>query len=260
MIKALLSLLINSTLLLLFIGLLALPSYVTGFLVINPSSLDLGSVAGVKTVTRDDFSVFPNLTDFNDYVSFDPQGLIEGRYQDKLTVTVFRNQIATYNTLYTIYNDSDHDLKFQLAIDEVPLTDSSFQKLIITLQSGQKAHQTRLLQEEKQGATLLEVASAETLRDSAQVIVGDEVVKVLARSGSSLVTTPLRQDHSAGESVYPEAVVVRRGELLLNQSQSIRLGPNQKATVNLVIVGDPNLGLSLRQIPLRLSIQAMPVK
>lgn len=255
--KSILSFIINSTLLLLFIGLLTLPTYVTGFLVVNPSNLDLGSVAGVKSTAQKSFSVFPNLTDFDGYVAFNPLGFLNGRYQDEVTVTTFRNQIAIYSTLYTIYNDSDDQLNFKLSLKELPWQDFSFQKIIITLQKGERAHSTALMQKEEVGSTLLEVAEPEVVGESAQVLIGDELLQILARSGSALVTTPLQQVHEAGQAVYPEAVVVSHGELLSNQTQTVVLGPNEKAIVNLVVVGSPDFNLSTHQIPLQISITAV---
>lgn len=257
MLKAILSLLINSTLVLLFVGLLTLPTYVTGFLVVNPSNLELGSVAGIKSVAQKSFSVFPNLTDFDGYASFNPLGLVNDRYQDEVTVTTFRNQIAIYSTLYTIYNDSNHQLNFKLKLDGVSLQDFSFQKIIITLQAGERAHNTTLLQSKEIGSTLLEVAEPEVVSESAQVLIGDELLQILARSGSALVTTPLQQVHETGEQVYPEPVVIGLGELLSNQTQVVVLGPNEKAIVNLVVVGSPDFNLSTHQIPLQISISAV---
>lgn len=76
----------------------------------------MGMVAGVRTtlVTQEDVAIIPNLRDFDGSVSFNPQGLKDGRYRDTVTLTVYPRYVANYRQLYRIYNNSSVPLRLRL--------------------------------------------------------------------------------------------------------------------------------------------------
>lgn len=123
---------LNPLLLIILIGILTIPFAVSEG-IIRPSK-DLGHVAGFRTVTNKDLAIYPNFSDFNDYVSFNPTPIVNGRYSDSLTLTSFRGQIAIYHQLYTIYNDSETPIALRLVLEQPPFS-TSFESLILSLHS-----------------------------------------------------------------------------------------------------------------------------
>lgn len=97
--------------------LVIIPTVSSEFLVVNPATL--GIVAGIKTVSFSDFSVYPNFADFDTYVKFSPQKIEDGVYQDFPSVTVFRGQVAVYHQLYSIFNNTKQTLYLKARIGEI---------------------------------------------------------------------------------------------------------------------------------------------
>lgn len=125
--------LFNPLLLIILIGILSIPFAVSEG-VVRPAK-DLGKVAGFRTVTNKDLAIYPNFSDFDGYVSFEPTPIANGRYFDNLTLTSFRGQIAIYHQLYTIYNDSEMPIALRLVLEQPPFS-ASFESLILSLHQG----------------------------------------------------------------------------------------------------------------------------
>lgn len=80
----------------------------------------VGTVAGTRTasVTKEELSIIPNLSDFNGSVNFAPQGLKDGVYRDTVTLTAYPRHVANYHQLYRLYNNSDVPIRLKLETGE----------------------------------------------------------------------------------------------------------------------------------------------
>lgn len=125
--------LLNPLLLIILLGILTIP-FVVSESVVQPTK-DAGIVAGFRTITNKDLTIYPNFSDFDGYVTFTPSQIINGRFSDQLTLTSFRGQIAIYHRLYTIFNDSNSPVALRLVLNQPPLS-SSFGSLILSLHLG----------------------------------------------------------------------------------------------------------------------------
>lgn len=125
----------NFSLLLILLGLLVFPSLVGQSLLGKPS--ERGLVAGIETVSLNRVSILPNLFDFNGYARFIHLVKNTTSYQDKLVLTVFAGQIASYRNLYSIYNTNNSSIL--LKVELLPLGDRSFGESQLQINSGQES-------------------------------------------------------------------------------------------------------------------------
>ncbi len=208
-----------------------------GHLIIE-QPLESGVVAGVQTVTQDDVSIIPEIQKFDQYVSFSPQPIQNGRYRDVLGLTVFQRQKAIYRSVYSVYNTSS-ERTLRVSIVTTGVDQSNFEKLIITLskESGTQV----LVKDRPRGSTLLEVPKPIQFTEDELVLVGDELTRVVAISTDGLVVTPLRSDHFQGEEVYSSPILISTGELLNPATHRVTLSPGERATVDAVVWGTADL-------------------
>ncbi|NCS32114.1 hypothetical protein GW793_01340 [bacterium] len=221
-------------------------------------SSPLGSVAGVRTVTSSDIQILPNYQDFGDYVSFAPETLSEGIYDDTLSVTVFQGQKASYSGVYTLYNTTaDSNLAVTLFTRDVVESANLFSIATLGLRQGTPI---TLLEGVKQGATVITIDAVHSLQKDMRVLVGTELTRVIAvSSGGKVVVTPLTQSHLIGEEVTMQPVVINQNSVVQPETYVKVLSPGESVSVDVVVWGADTITTLNHtiQIPLSVSIKAV---
>ena len=238
---------VNLGLLTVLLVLLALPALSAELIVAQPT--EKGTVAGVRSVAPQNFSVIPNVKDFNGYVSFAPQALNAGSYQDNLSITAFRRQKASYYGVYTIYNvSSDETFKVEVVTPGIESIADDFDRIIVSLTD--QTEPATLSEAVRRGSTLIKVDKPLQATVGDMIVVGDELTKVVVISTDGVVVTPLLKEHAAGQPIYPESIVATSERLINPQTQTITLAPGEKIGVAVTVWG----GADVTQPDVQISI------
>jgi len=228
---------INSLLVGSLVSLLVLPIIVAQQLIsfqVAPGGL----VAGIRTIDERVVNVIPNTTDFNEYVSFNPGVIYDGKYTDTISLTSFQRQKETYRGIYSIYNLSiDQYIQTQITSTGIVPTDDTFERAIIWI----GAEPYKLKRELTSGTTIIEGLEKGAFNEKEQIVIGDEEVTIVAVSDFTVVVTPLRRSHSIGELVYPQAIIVTPGKLVYPQTNQITINPNDRVSVYIEVMGTASL-------------------
>lgn len=244
--------LLNPLLLIFLLGLISMPIVISGSIVKVDQSL--GEVAGTQTVSDQELVVYPNFSDFDGYVRFEPTRVVNGRYQDTLTITAFRGQTASYHKIYRVYNNAKIPMKVKVFLDKAPDATNFYSQILISLSPHDVPHYTTLLSDELSGSTVLEVRESNLFADTALGTLGDEVVNILGRSRGEVLTLPLKSAYRSGERFYPQAVLVVDGQFKNQESREVILAPNEYATVSATVVGQIDSSVSVAPVTLDFSI------
>jgi hypothetical protein len=246
------SFIINTLLTLLLSMVLIIPVALNYFVVAEEGSD--GIVAGARSLTTKDINILPNLEDFNGYVSFAPQPILDGKLTDTLSLTAFPRQKATYRGLYTIYNLNPNQ-KIELVNPGILLDAGPVSSGRVLLSLYKNDNGQNLLSTVTAGDTLLNIKDPFAFKEHEKIIFADEMAEIVAVSPDGLVVTPLTRDHEVGSLVWPESIVIEQPFNLVNpKTRSIVLQPGEKALVDAlvegIVINETDGGKEKMQIPL----------
>ncbi len=226
---------VNVVLVLTLLVLVVVPTLGGTFLVLRPPSSGPGKVAGWQT-RYPTFAVIPNFSDFGEHVSFTSREVTEDSFIEEVEAASFPGYMAAYNQLYRMQNQGNAPLEVRVRLLDNPRRRPFSLVTICLFRSGQP-YFSKLTEEEKAGSTLVEVSQPQIFREQTEFLIGREVGKVLVTSGDSLVTTPLRQEYSAGERIYPSPIVVDARGIKLGKTHKITLSAGEEAYLTLLVQG-----------------------
>ena len=245
MIKRSLSTIVNAGLLLLLVSMFLLPVamvHVASDMLSVPSS-----VAGVQA-ENSRITVLPNFFDFNEHVTFNPQDNGFG-YADRLEITSFRSQLATYHKLYTVYNRSDEAVTVRGVIGEKPEPSVAYKRLVITLAQNGRAHDAVVVDDVDQGEISLVVSDASILENTTEVMIGNSVLPVLSSEGKVFTTDPLGQPVAGQTQIYRSGVLIDDGKVYRSRTGDVTLEPGESLSVNVYITGKSDVDSQPVSIP-----------
>ncbi|MBU1868740.1 hypothetical protein KJ608_04760 [Patescibacteria group bacterium] len=238
------------------LAMVALPSLGGAFLVLEPPEVPVGTVAGLQTMPGA-FVVEPNRSDFDDLVSFKPRMVSQWTFVDELRLTSFSDHLAIYNQLYRVRNTSSAPIKFRVRLMEVP-SQSPFSQITAVSSTYDQPYFGTLVDQEQVGATLLDVDQPQLFSAGTSVLLGTELLGVLAKRGSVLVTTPIRRGYPMGERVYPQPLVWTPEKVLSWETQIVTLLPESWAYLTFLVRGEENVGYTTESASLKFSVDLLP--
>jgi len=226
---------INIGLVIILLALVIIPAFGGELLVISPPKQDLGAVAGLQLEAAQ-IEVSPNQTDFDRYASFNLQYGEEGKISDNLYLTSFPGQVAIYNRLYRITNLGSKTVRLRVRLIDPPKA-GPFTLAAFVLHPEGSPYFSSLLDDKKEGDTLLEVDNKEIFKGAASVLIGEEMVDLLTQVNGNLITAPLRNRHPAKERIYPEPISSTGAKVSSWSTKTVVLAPQEKAYLTAVIRG-----------------------
>lgn len=256
--KIFIQLLLNFFLLFSLLVLLVTPVAVGELMVANPFSGTNGQVAGVQT--KKAIAVYPNFLDFNGFVGFELKTNPAGELIDNLKLTSFRAQIARYQNLYEIYNNTAKPLKLSIVVDEQEFN-PVFQSLILTLKTPVQAGFTTLENDTTVGSTFLEVKNPLVFsQEFNYVVAGETVIQAVDFNSQGIVTLPQEEFLAKDLPIYPQSIFIQDGKVWLSVTQTITLPPKQKVSVDVIVKGKLDGLTPTNQIDLPIVFKVAPVK
>src|SRR3989338_6078557 len=177
--------LINFLLISILATILTIPIVTNHFLI--SFSDEPGIVAGVASISEKEINILPNLTDFNGYVRFAPSQIKNGQYQDTVQLKVFQRQKASYQGLYTLYNQTlDRPLTVEITTTGVN-NSVAFSQILLMISQNQPAW---VVPESIQlGSTLIRISDLDQFLPDQKLIVGQELTEIVAVSTDGLIVT-----------------------------------------------------------------------
>lgn len=234
------------------------PGLVGELLVANPFSDFQGEVAGTQTEKL--ISVYPNFLDFNGYVSFNLGTSGQGEFIDELELTSFKAQIANFQNLYEIYNNTSKSLKLSVVTTRQDF-EPAFQSLTLTLKGPQQEGVTTLKEDAAPGATFLEVEDSQVFSEESDFIIVEETpIKKIAADERGLVIMPFYKSLPKLTLVYSQSILIKNGQVLLPATQEVTLPPKQKASVDVIIKGKLEDLTPTRRLTLPLVFKVSPTQ
>lgn len=250
MIKQPIRILLNTFLVLLFSGMLILPVVLVH--VVTGVAHVPASVAGAQHQASD-LVVLPNFFDFGDHVKFDPSYNAIG-YQDNVTLTVFRSQIATYHKLYTVHNRAADTIVVRGVLGAKPESSSVYDSLIVTLAKTGEVHSTTVAKQAQVGDVSLTATDANVAQNVDTLIVGMTEIPVLSVSGRFISTDPLAQGFDEGMPIYRAGIFILDGKVYRSRTNDVVLEPGESVTVNTVVMGKKDVETQTITVPLFINV------
>ena len=220
----------------------------------QPPVMWQGDVAGWNT-SQPIFTVEPNQTDFTDLVSFNLQAVDRKTLHEKATLTSFSGYLAVYNNLYIITNAGGEPLTLRTRLLKAP-TAQPFTQISAVL-AKQGTYYGTLSNDTQIGDTLLEIDNPSLFVSGSSALIGKEMVGVLAKSGSVLVTTPMREPHPIGQRVYSQPVCITNEKVVSWQTQSLELKPGEKAYLTFLVRGEESASYTSQTFPLEFAFEVI---
>lgn len=240
------SLAINSLLVAVLVGMFMLPLGTVH--VLTQSAHTDAQVAGAEH-TAGDFVVLPNFFDFGEHATFNPMQS-GNSFSDSLTVTAFKNQVATYHTVYTLLNRTASPLEIEALLTDIPEPTAPYSMFILSVTPEGIAHTTILNEQAEIGSVHLTVDDPSVAADVRYVIVDNEPVQVRAIEANKLLIDPTDKIFKQGTVVHRAGLLVRDGAMVWSNTTSTVLPANGSGTVNVVVVGRPDIETSSITAPL----------
>jgi len=222
-------------------------------------SAQFGNVAGLRTVTSADVQILPNLQNFDSYVSFDPQGLEKGVFDDTVSLSIFQRQKASYSGLYSIYNtSSDKSLEVNLELSDVmDIKQGSFAMVALALRTG---NAVSLSADAQQGDTVITIDPVHMIVKDSDVLIGQDKVRVVAVSTEGrLVVTPLSKDYAKGTEVVYSPIMVSDTKIVIPTTSSVMIAPGESVFVDAFVWGVDSLVKQDQFVTVPLSITVKEV-
>lgn len=227
----------------------------SSFLVLKKPVLP-GDVAGIS-LNQDRLQIIPNRHDFNDYVSYTAMDKEGPAIKLNAFVSSFSNYLAVYNRLYEIRNLNPVPITLQAGIGELP-DYQPYQQLVTTIFTQEETSSTRLQFSESPGATLIEVDRPQIFLANSHALLGEEIVTVRTIGAKTIVTSPLKQPHEAGEKIYPRVIAATPDGVLSSSTGNIEVGPHQSAFLSLFVRGNTDPENQTLPFPLQLNLLIRP--
>lgn len=245
---------VNGLLVTVFLGILVIPIIGSHVLISYAPVVAEGDVAGVQQIDASVVNILPNLRDFNEYVAYHPTQVENGRYSDRMQVTVFQRQKATYQGVYSIYNMSeDQTLTLDVVSTKVDYDEVLFDQIVISLADG--AHSFPLENELEAGTTFIPLEGVGLFKEKEYALVGREIVEVVAVTAEGIVTVPLKESHKAGETVYPQSIVITPQQMRYPKTSQVTLLPGERTQMHIEVFGTANVYLNDEMIDLPLEFR-----
>jgi len=196
-----------------------------------------------------DFAVYPNVSDFTEYAAFAEEPMTDdGIYQTAVTFTAFSGQQAAYNSLFTIYNTSNSELKLKVESGELSgeLPDS---KVWLSLVPDGHIGSTLVTQTANEGESVLKLAQMNNDGHEIIVVGGDVFEGQKSSESTFALDNPLDRQVNVGEKVYMGPIFYNGSTTpSLSSTHEVTLQPQQKATLNLVVATTASGGATLQSV------------
>lgn len=201
------------------------------------------------------FAVYPNVSDFTEYAAFTEEPMVgDGIYQTAVTFTAFSGQQAAYNSLFTVYNTSNDELKLQVNGGDLSGA-LPHSKIWLNMVPDGEIASTLVTQTAEVGDTILQLAQLGSDTYS-MLVVGSDVFEGQKTSATTFtLNEPLTRQVVVGEKAYLGPLFYDGAtEPVLASSHTITLFPQQKATVSLTVATSGEAETATSQAVLPLSI------
>ncbi len=229
------NLILNGFLFIAFLLILLAPPFFSTFLLPSNSS---GEVAG--WTSRPLLRVVPNEQDFDDLVDFVLDYSRPDQVKATVKLTAFSQHLAIYHRLFVLENTSSRELELKILLAQPP-KERGFEAGGLVLFSPDSDYFARLEKSAARGETLLKVEQPQLFQLAKNILLEEEVIKLLMVTPSGLITSPLQQSHPAGSLVYPQPIYFTSQQVKNWATRSLRLAPGEKAIVTGFIKGTSRL-------------------
>lgn len=249
------AIILNSGLLVLVVTLLSAPLLMGQLLgefesgALGVATSGTAAPQSATTPTSSGIAVYPNVTDFTQYASFSDQPVIgENSYQTSVTFTAFSGQQAAYNSLFTLYNTSNSVLSVSVEGGKLsgPLPGS---QIWLSLIPDGGVASTLVTETVNAGSKEVRIAQTAGFKQGS-VVIGDQVAEVeqIAPSSFTLAAT-LKSSVNVGQRVYLGPVYYNKSTTpSLENSHTIQLQPQQKATINLAVATESSETATIQSV------------